>query len=294
MALLMVAGDEPQLHAIRLLITGFDRAEDYRVYRQDLATGAQIKLWSGVLPSNGEVLDYLSPFNEDLMYVVEGPHVGGHPTFATASGRLTFPGATFPPAIDTSVGEWPFLRAPMEPDLGMFKVPVMGYTADFRMRAITHSILGSPYPVVSSDLTELKSGTMQWATSDARTRLKMIELVSSSNHLLHLRAPCVQGLGDLFLVVLDLQESVPVAGRPDYRLWTVQWQQVVMPDPSTWPTPPISGRWTWGDLEDWGSWGDLEDTGWNWYELELQESGTTPRGGLAAAAVGSGPYVGSL
>lgn len=283
--LTMTAGDDPALHAIRLHIAGFRPGAKYTITRADPVTGETDTIWAAhSITHSDEVVDYLAPFNRQLTYTVKGDG-----QTATATGDITFPSASLPIAIDTSVGEWPILRAPLDVSLGVFRVPVMDYSADFNMRAVRHSILSSPFPIVSSDVTELKSGMMQWATSDAATRSKMLELVSTPTHVLHLRAPCVFGLEDVFFVVMDLQEYVPSKGHPDYHVWTVYWQQVVAPSPDTWPDVPISGRWTWGDLEDWGTWGNVEDTGWNWYELELQTTGALPNSVTHAA-----PYVGSV
>jgi hypothetical protein len=230
------------------------------------------------------VIDFTPPFNKLLHYTARLDREND-----TTTATLPWGTGVTSPAFST-IGQFPLLRAPRDKSLGQFRVPIIDYSATFGLRAITHHIIGSAYPVVSSDVTELKAGVMTWATGDPDTRRAMLNMVDTTGHVLHLRAPCIAGaLDDLFFVVTSLSETAPNKGTPQYREWSVGFQQVIAPPESEWEVPPVDDRMTWGALADTGNtWGDVMDTYANWFELEIA-SVSVPR----AHAV-SVPYVGSV
>ena len=295
MALTAIAADDPALHAIRIHLSGYDPAHEFKITRPDYNTASRpnIVVYEGKI-LHPDVLDYIAPFNVDIRYTVRDKTAG---TSISATARLTYPQPVMTPAIDTSKGEWPILRAPLNANLGYFRVPILDYTADFGFRAVVHHILSSPFPVVSNDVMELKAGTMQWATSTARTRREMLNLFNNSARILHLRSPCIDGaLDDLFFVITDLNESAVIASRPDFRIWTVTWQQVVAPPTSSFDRPTVTGRATWGDIQAKTgpkgnplTWADVLNDYGTWYGLSLEVGST-----VVAYAAPDPPYVGSL
>ena len=139
-------------------------------------------------------------------------------------------------------------------------------------------------------MTELKAGSMTWATGDQATRKAMLAMVDTPGHILHLRAPCIAGAtDDLFFVVTSLSEVAPNTANPQYREWTVAFQQVPAPDQKSWVVPPVDDRLTWGDLAASGdTWGDVLTKYGIWFALSVaHKSQPTVRGART-------PYVGSI
>lgn len=284
MAITIAGAPDYALSAIRLHVTGAGSA-NVTILRSLVAdpSAGSVVVWDRKpVPATGEIVDWLPPFNEQVRYTIAGA--------APVDVTLKWGTGVTTPAFTTTSGQWPLLRAPLDTSLGMFRLPIMSYAADFGLRAITHHIIGSPYPIVSSDVTELKSGRMTWATGDQATRKAMLEMVDTVGHILHLRAPCIAGAADdLFFVVTSLSESAPNSANPQYREWSVSFQQVPAPDQESWVVPPIDDRLTWGDVAASGdTWGDVLTKYQIWYGLTIgHKNQPTVRSARA-------PYVGSI
>ncbi len=295
MAFTVTAADDPAIHAVRIRFAGYDPAHEFKITRPDYNTPSRphIIVHNGPL-TNPDVLDYIAPFNVDITYTIKDKTAN---KTVTAKAELTYPQPNPAPAIDTSKGEWPILRAPLNANLGYFRVPILDYTADFGFRSVVHHVLSSPFPVVSNDVMELKAGTMQWATSTSKTRRHMLDLFNNSARVLHLRSPCIDGaLDDLFFVITALNETATVRSRPDFRVWTVTWQQVVAPPTSSFDRPIITNRATWGDIQARSgptgnpiTWGDVLNDYKTWFGVSLEVGSTA-----VAYAAPDPPYVGSL
>ena len=143
MAASLTGAADYALAAIRLHVTGAGTGkvtiERASALRPSLGS---VTVWDKAVPANGEIVDWLPPFNEPVTYTITGG--------ASVTVTLNWGTGVTTPAFSTSSGQWPLLRAPLNTGLGMFRLPIMSYSAEFGLRAITHHIIGSPYPVVSS------------------------------------------------------------------------------------------------------------------------------------------------
>lgn len=185
-------------------------------------------------------------------------HVYGAQAVLATSGRFTIPYDPIlkgdSPLWDTTQGAWPVLRTVNGKWLQPLRLPVADYSGDFGYRANVMQVIGSEYPVVSSDVTVMKSGQLVFLTASTPERQAFIEYVRY-HRVIHLASPCVDGLQHLFFRTIDVAEGVPVKSRPLLRQWTVTYQQV--PKPGWYGLSDWAARRTWGDVKagatDWSN-----------------------------------------
>ena len=208
--------------------------------------------------TNVQWADVTMPFNADVTYRVSG----NGQTAVSKPVRLPFsPSAVIDtPLWDTAEPDtsWPVLRAANKPGLGYMKLPVSGYRADFGYRSNVMQVLGSQIPVVSTDVVVMKQGTVVFLTPSQEDRERLLAILRETS-LIHLRAPCVNGLGDLYARVLDIEENIPAPGRPLLREWQIEYQQV--PKPSGYGLFDWESSVRWRDVKKMGTWADVKARG---------------------------------
>ena len=261
--------------AINLDIGGLTVGQTYTLFRQPAGGGwAPLRTWTAT-GATERWADVAVAFNTDVTYKVG----------TATAGPFQIPYSAQPdlPMFDTSAGNWPVLRVVNDPNIPAVRLPVSDYAADFGFRTDVMPILGSPSPVVASDVMQMKRADIAFLTPDIATRQALIRSLQPGK-VMHLRAPCVDGLGDLYFRTLDASESVPLRSRPLLRQWDVQLQQVARPDGYglvEWNT----GR-TWGDVKTQdATWAGVKARG-TWQTVRDFGTVTTPAAGAGAHVEG--------
>ena len=262
MAVTITAAIDAPNYAVNLDIGGLTVGQTYELQRKPSGGGwSALRTWKAT-GSTERWADIAVAFNVSVKY-----RIG---TVESGWVSLSYAAAALPdvPMFDPNQGQWPVLRVVNDPTIPAVRLPVSDYSADFGYRTEVMPILGSPSPVVASDVMQMKQADLVLLTPDIATRQGLIKALQPGK-VMHLRAPCVDGLGDLYFRTLDVSESVPLRARPLLRAWQIELQQVARPSGYgliEWN----SGR-TWGDVKTqdvtWagvkarGTWKDVRDFG---------------------------------
>lgn len=216
--------------------------------------------------------DTLAPFGSPLRYTV-ALNDGSQ---SADSAEVVLPWA--PTTTDTPMWQpdvsqaLPIIRSVAHPDRYV-RVPVTDYSATFGFRTNTHHILGSQWPVVNHDVMEAKTFTVVVLTPTSEQRRQLLALLRESR-ILHLRAPCVDGIGDLFWRPTAVAESVPRKSRPLLRQWQIDGQQVRRP-PAYGLLDSTSALRSWEDVGiEYASWDAVALANRDWEDLATPDAVT--------------------
>lgn len=245
----ITATAHPDTSSVTVSITGLTPGKQMRITRD----GAVIKV---LTPTTADATfdDYLAPFGTDLVYAVTS--ATGAITATAPAVRLPWHESTALPAFTTDTGLWPILRMPSDPARGAIKVPVADYSGEFGVRATVTPIIGSGYPVVANDVRQVKRFAMSLLTSSASMRRHLLPYFQNG-HVLHMRAPCVNALDNVYFKCLKLSERIEDRARPNLVTWQLDCQQV-RAVPGWGIVDAVSGERTWGEvLRDLPTWGQV-------------------------------------
>jgi len=264
MTVTMTVAADPANFQTKLDIRGLTLGVVYTLARVEGTTEVQLRTWTANRTSE-QWADVTLPFNQPVSYRLTATGVD----VSTGDVSLPYAGTVDVPLWDVNAPStsWPILRAANQPALGFMRIPVSDYAATFGYRSTVQQVLGSHVPSVATDVVVMKQGDLAFLTADNQQRQTLLNFFKHTS-LLHLRAPCVDGLDDLFFRVLNVDESVPAPGRPLLRQWQVRFQQV--PQPPTYGLFEWENATTWADVKSWGTWADVKAKG-TW--LDVRDGG---------------------
>lgn len=239
MAVAIVATAHTGTSSVTVSLSGLTVGKEMRITRD----GVVIKVLVAAA-ATATFEDYLAPFGADLVYAVTSST--GAVSATAAVVRLPWHVSTAVPAFTTDTGLWPIIREPGAPSRGAIKVPVADYSGVFGIRATVTPIIGSGYPVVANDVRQVKRFSMTLLTSSADMRRHLLPFFQNGK-VLHVRAPCVNALDNVFFKCLTLSETIEDRTRPNLVTWQLECQQV-RAVPGWGVVDAVAGERTWGEV----------------------------------------------
>lgn len=131
------------------------------------------------------------------------------------------------------------------------------------VRQQINPIIGSKYPVVISDVSQARRGTIKLRTDDLTSRTALIQLLTSGQVLFfQADSDPVSGDGweDMFFVAGDLTEHYPARSKVTVRQWTLPFTEVASPNANLTSIPGNS----WLLVTGFGTWQSVRDLRSNW------------------------------
>lgn len=191
------------------------------------------------------VRDWEVPFNVALVYTVTFYNANGTTVGVGASAAFTMP-------YDDCRAWLVDLAAPTN----SLQAVVASFTPlDFEVPAGVHRVLDRRAPVMVTLPAWTPDAELVLLTDTLAERDAVRNLLGSGYAFL-LRTDPAQGIGNMYLGVLDFKEGrISTLGEPPYRQFTVDVVQVSRPDPAVFtPRPPMTYNEV---LETWHTYAEL-------------------------------------
>ena len=257
---------DPALVAVKLTVTFPAGTEQASVWRVSTATRNQayVRGWQDRVTGVTEALiyDYEVPLGVEVIYYAQ----------AVVAGVESAIGETPPLTIDDDRDWLVDLARPTNSfPIDVESLPELAFAGPVGV----HRVLDRRDPILTTAAAWTPSGTLTFTTETKGERDRARAILGGGTAVL-LRTPPEEGVGNLYLGVLNLREQriSRLAFHADRR-FVVDVTQVARPDPAlSVPAPPLTYR---ERLAQWPTYQDVVDTGLSYQELAYAGSGGPDR-----------------